>query len=315
MPLPILAGELSILYVVGLTFVLMVAATLLATTPLAETPAARLARYAILARPAAPGARVEVEGFGDRLFHPLLKAVTGAVVRWTPPVARRAAAARLTMAGMKLTPELFMVLRTVFFLGLPALVLHMLLQRGSIDTKSWAALALSVLVGRKLPDIWLKRRVRARQRAIDRGLPYALDLMVACLEGGLSLEASLAKVAEQSDGPLAAEIRLTLQEIQLGRPAVEALRAMGERAGAPDLKRFTASVVQAERMGVAISDMMRTLAQESRVRRRQKAEEMARKAPIKMIPVLIFCILPSLMIVIMMPAVLMVMQIFASQNK
>ncbi len=149
--------------------------------------------------------------------------------------------------------------------------------------------------------------IRDVQKAIDRALPYALDLMVACLEGGLSLDASLVKVAEQSAGPLSIEIRKTLQEMSLGRPPTEALRMLGERTGAPDLKRLVENIIQAEQMGVSIAEALRTLAAESRVRRRQKAEEMARKAPIKMVPVLIFFILPALVAVIMTPAVVLFM--------
>ena len=162
-----------------------------------------------------------------------------------------------------------------------------------------------------MPSMWLKRRIRARQKSIDRRLPYALDLLVACLEGGLSLDASLAKVAEQGEGPLTQEVRRTLQEMALGRPSEDAMRALGDRTGAPDLKRLTDNVVQAERMGVSIADAMRQLARDSRVRRRQKAEEMARKAPIKMVPVLIFCVLPALGIVVMVPAVILLVRTLA----
>jgi len=169
----------------------------------------------------------------------------------------------------------------------------------------WLVVGMCALWGRRLPTMWLKRRIRKRQRAIDRRLPYSLDLMVACLEGGLSLDASLAKVAEQGEGPLADEIRRALQEMALGRPAEDAIRDLGVRNGAPELKRLTENVVQAERMGISIAETLRQLAHDSRIRRRQAAEEMARKAPIKMVPVLIFCVLPALGIVIMVPAVIL----------
>jgi len=162
--------------------------------------------------------------------------------------------------------------------------------------------------------LWLKRRIRKRQRAIDRRLPYSLDLMVACLEGGLALDASLAKVAEQSEGPLAEEIRRALHEIALGRPAEDAIADLGARNGAPELKRLTENIVQAERMGISIADTLRQLAHDSRVRRRQRAEEMARKAPIKMVPVLIFCVLPALGIVVMVPAAILLVRTLAQAS-
>jgi tight adherence protein C len=109
-------------------------------------------------------------------------------------------------------------------------------------------MAITLIWGRRLPTMWLKRRIRRRQRSIDRHLPYSLDLMVACLEGGLSLDASLAKVVEQTDGPLASEIRKTLQEMALGRPTTEAIRDLGDRTGAPGLKRLTEDIVQSDRL-------------------------------------------------------------------
>src|SRR5207247_7328684 len=129
---------------------------------------------------------------------------------------------------------------------------------------------------------------------IEHAIPHALDLMVAWLEGGLGLEASLDKVSGDSDTLLAEEIRVTMAEIALGRSSADALRDLGERTGAPDLKRLTETVVQAERMGVSIAESMRTLAEEARARRRQHAEVQARKAPIKMLPVLVLCTLPAI---------------------
>jgi tight adherence protein C len=299
---------------VGVVFLLTALAVLLVTAPAPVTPAARLARYAQTGRRTSPAARIEFAGAGERLGAPLLRRLAAVAASAAPPRVHRVTADRLVMAGLRTSPAVFLAVRTAIFVALPGLVSLHVLRAGPITSTGWLVLGLSVVLGRKLPDIWLKRKIRARQHAIDRALPYALDLMIACLEGGLSLDASLAKVAEQSGGPLADEIGLTLQEITLGRPASEAMRAMGARAGAPDLKAFTGSVVQAERMGIGITDAMRSLAQESRVRRRQRAEQMARKAPIKMVPVLIFCILPALMVVVMTPAALMLMRIFAEQR-
>jgi len=132
--------------------------------------------------------------------------------------------------------------------------------------------------------------------------------MVACLEGGLSLDATLAKVVEQTDGPMAAEIRKTLQEMVLGRPTADAIRELGDRTGAPGLKRLTDDIVQSERMGISIAESLRTLAHDSRIQRRQHAEELARKAPIKMVPVLIFCVLPALGIVTTAPAAILLVR-------
>jgi tight adherence protein C len=215
------------------------------------------------------------------------------------------------MAGLDVSPTVFLGIRGLVMFGLPLVMGFYLLSAPERSYVQWGLFAMSLIWARKLPTMWLRGKIKKRQKAIDRALPYALDLMVACLEGGLSLDATLAKVAEQSTGPLSEEIRRTLQEMTLGRPGAEALRDLGERTGAPDLKRLTENVVQAERMGISITDAMRTLAEESRVKRRQRAEEMARKAPIKMVPVLIFCILPALMAIVMTPAVLIMVRVFS----
>jgi tight adherence protein C len=306
------AAHTLIAVLVG-TFALL-AAAVLALLPAPQRPAARLARYGVGPTRGSPGLSVETLGAQERLLTPLLRGVFARLARLAPRQARRSAASQLVMAGSRMSPTTFLALGVVSQFGLPLVVLSQILTARPVGLMHWAMLGVSLLLGRRLPGIWLKRRIRARQRAIDRSLPYALDLLVACLEGGLSLDASLAKVTEQGDGPLAEEIRLTLQEISLGRPSAEAMKALGERTGAPDLKRLTTNVVQAEQMGIGITEAMRTLAQESRVRRRQRAEEMARKAPIKMVPVLIFVVLPSLIIVVMGPAVLTLMKIFAEQT-
>ena len=123
-----------------------------------------------------------------------------------------------------------------------------------------------------------------------------------------------AKVVEQTDGPLAMEIRRSLQEMALGRPTADAIKDLGERTGAPGLKRLTDDIVQSERMGISIAESLRMLAHDARIQRRQQAEELARKAPIKMVPVLIFCVLPALGIVTTAPAAILLLRTLGSST-
>jgi len=218
------------------------------------------------------------------------------------------------MAGSRMNPTMFLGIRSIIGFGLPILAILKVLSAGTPQRLDWIVLGLALVWGQRLPSMWLKRRIKARQRSIDLRLPYSLDLMVACLEGGLSLDAALAKVVEQSGGPLSTEIRKTLQEMALGRPASEAIRELGERTGAPGLKRLTEDIVQAERMGISIAESLRTLARDARVQRRQQAEELARKAPIKMVPVLIFCVLPALGIVTTAPAAILLLRTFSQST-
>jgi tight adherence protein C len=287
---------------------------LVLTTPY-ETPAMRLVRYArYTGRAGSPGVEAETTSLRDRLIMPMLRKLIEGAARAAPSRAKRTVAADLGMAGSRMNPTMFLGIRTLLMFGLPTFAALYVLTSGGVDTMNALVLALALIWGRRLPTMWLKRRIKSRQRAIDRRLPYSLDLMVACLEGGLSLDAALAKVVEQTDGPLAVEIRRTLQEMALGRPTAEAIRDLGDRTGAPGLKRLTEDVVQSDRMGISIAESLRTLAREARVTRRQQAEELARKAPIKMVPVLIFCVLPALGIVTTAPAAILLMRTFSQST-
>jgi tight adherence protein C len=289
-------------------FVATTSLVLALTTPY-ETPAKRLVRYARLAdRATSPGADVAERTARERLIVPVLRAIVEFAARAAPSQARKTVSAELTMAGSRMNPTMFLGIRTLLMFGMPVLGVLYVVGNGTLDLTDGLVLALALIWGRRLPAMWLKRRIKRRQRAIDRSMPYTLDLMVACLEGGLSLDATLAKVVEQTEGPLAAEIRRTLQEMALGRPAAEAIRDLGDRTGAPGLKRLTEDIVQSDRMGISIAESLRTLAHESRVQRRQQAEELARKAPIKMVPVLIFCVLPALGIVTTAPAAILLIR-------
>jgi tight adherence protein C len=292
-------------------FISTFALVIVLTTPY-ETPAMRLMRYARYGqRRGSPGVEAEDISLGDRVVKPLLQRIIEFLARAAPSRARQTVAADLQMAGSRMNPTVFLGLRTLIMFGLPALAVVYVITDGRLEVPDVVVLLLALIWGRRLPTLWLRRRIRSRQRAIDRALPYSLDLMVACLEGGLSLDASLAKVVEQTGGPLAAEIRRTLQEMTLGRPTTEAIRDLGERTGAAGLKRLTEDIVQADRMGISIAESLRTLARDARVMRRQAAEELARKAPIKMVPVLIFCVLPALGIVTTAPAAILLMRTFS----
>ena len=295
-------------------FVSTTALVLALTTPY-ESPARRLARHArYTGRLGSPGADVELLTMRERLILPIFQRLIEFAARAAPARARQTVAGDLQMAGSHMSPTTFLGLRTLIMFGFPALGILYVIASGELNATDAVVMALTLIWGRRLPTLWLKRRIRTRQRAIDRALPYSLDLMVACLEGGLSLDASLAKVVEQTEGPLALEIRRTLQGMTLGRPTTEAIRDLGDRTGAPGLKRLTEDVVQSDRMGISIAESLRNLARDARIMRRQAAEELARKAPIKMVPVLIFCVLPALGIVTIAQAAILLTRTFSQST-
>ena len=221
-----------------------------------------------------------------------------------PHKLRATVASDLEKARSKLSPNMFLGIRVVLLVGGGLVAGLWLLSIPEKGVTQWGIAGGALMLAVRLPTMWLKRRIKNNKRAIEHSIPYALDLMVACLEGGLSLEATLDKVAGDSDTLLAEEIRRTMAEIALGRPSSEALRELGNRTGAQDLKRLTETVVQADRMGISIAEAMRMLAEDARARRRQHAEEQARKAPVKMLPVLVLCTLPAIAAIFLTPAMI-----------
>src|SRR5258708_33257822 len=238
----LIPGPLLLMVSMFGAFISTAALVLIVTSPV-ETPAMRLNRYARYSnRPGSPGVEAETSSISERLVLPALRRLIEFAARAAPSRARQTVAADLAMAGSRMNPTMFLGIRTLVMFGLPSLGVLYVLSSGGLDTTDGLVMAITLLWGRRLPTMWLKRRMRSRQRSIDRGLPYSLDLMVACLEGGLSLDASLAKVVEQTDGPLASEIRRTLQEMALGRPTAEAILDLGDRTRARGRNRLTAAI-------------------------------------------------------------------------
>ena len=155
-----------------------------------------------------------------------------------------------------------------------------------------------------LPELLLYSRGQERQEAIQLELPDTLDQMTIAVEAGLGFEAAMARAGSNGTGPLAEELVRTLQDIAVGQPRREAYLALADRTGVQDLRRFIRAVVQADQYGVSIADVLRTQAQEMRLKRRQRAEEKAMQIPVKVIFPLILCILPTLFIVLLGPAVM-----------
>jgi tight adherence protein C len=169
-------------------------------------------------------------------------------------------------------------------------------------------------LGFLLPEVWLTRRVRHRQQQILLSLPDALDLLVVCVEAGLGLDQSLLRVSQElriAHPQLSDELQLVNLEMRLGKSRVEALREFGDRTGVEDIKTLMAMLIQTDRFGTDLAQSLRVHSEKLRIQRRQRAEEMAAKATVKMIPPLVFFIFPALFVVILGPAVIsLVRQLF-----
>jgi tight adherence protein C len=172
------------------------------------------------------------------------------------------------------------------------------------------ALALAGFFG---PNMAIYQLGYNRREQIRRELPDAMDLLTISVEAGLAFDAGLSQVARNTTGPLADEFFRVLQEMQIGLGRVDALRALGERSDLPELRGFVTAMVQADAFGIPIAQVLRVQAKDMRTKRRQRAEEVAQKVPVKILFPLIFCILPSLFVVILGPAAITIFHSFSGR--
>ncbi len=162
-------------------------------------------------------------------------------------------------------------------------------------------------VGYIAPEFWLGKKGRARSMQMTLQLPDALDLLTISVEAGLGFDAALAKVVEKMEGPLVDEFRQALAEVRMGRTRREALRDVADRADAQPVSNFIGAIIQAEQLGVPIAKVLQIQSNQLRIERRQRAEEAAAKAPVKMLFPMVGCIFPTIFIVILGPAVVTIM--------
>jgi tight adherence protein C len=196
-------------------------------------------------------------------------------------------------------------------LGMVASGLGVLVVSGGPSALTVGMAVVVTVVAYFLPELLLYSRGQERQEAIQLELPDTLDQMTIAVEAGLGFEAAMARAGANGKGPLAEELVRTLQDIAVGQPRREAYLALADRTGVQDLRRFIRAVVQADQYGVSIADVLRTQAQEMRLKRRQRAEEKAMQIPVKVIFPLILCILPTLFIVLLGPAVMDIIATFS----
>jgi tight adherence protein C len=218
---------------------------------------------------------------------------------------------KLMIAGEPMTMTGFLTMVVIATVGATAFGFILVFAMGAgIGMIQLGIMAGMSAVGLYMPFNIVSSRARQRQTAIIKSLPDAFDLITTCVEAGLGLDAALSRVAEKVEGPFAQELARSLRDIALGKSRKEALKELGERTQVPDLLQFTNAVIQAEAMGSSVGTVLRVQSDQLRVRRRQRAEEQAYKAPVKMLFPLVLCIFPTLFIVILGPAIITIMQGF-----
>ena len=248
--------------------------------------------------------------FFDRTVRPLAARLSGTVARITSSSFSERTEKRLAMAGnpgdMKVADWLGI---KAIGAGVGAGVLFILfgILAGQITQGILLAL-VGAGIGYVGPEFWLGGRVRKRQKLILLQIPDALDLLTISVRAGLGFDAALGKVVEKLKGPLVDEFRRALAEVRVGKARREALRDIVPRTEVQPLTNFIGAIIQAEQLGVSISKVLQVQSEQLRIERRQRAEEQAAKAPIKMLFPLVGCIFPSLFVVILGPALILIMQ-------
>ncbi len=244
--------------------------------------------------------------FHERIILPILKAVSDLIIRFTPAANIQTIQKKLDLAGNPWSIEapVYWSMQIVFAAIFGGLLLFLFLF-GSLKLAWYMSLGITLLgavFGYYFPRLYLDSKISRRQESVRKAMPDALDLLTICVEAGLGFDSAMAKVTEEWENELAAAFGRVIQEIRLGKLRRDALRDMADRVGLNEMTSFVAAVVQSEQLGVSMSRVLRIQADQMRLKRRQLAEEKARQAPVKMMIPLVFLIFPSILIVLLGPA-------------
>lgn len=244
--------------------------------------------------------------FMQRVVVPVIKRLGEISTRFTPQKLLEETTLKLELAGNpgRIDASTFLATRFVgagIFGGLLLLI-------STLPTVNWPFARVVLVVGIFtalgffFPQLWLQSRINGRQNEVRKAMPDALDLLTICVEAGLGFDAAMSKVSEKWENELSIMFGRAIREVQLGKTQREALRDMADRIGLPELTSFVAAVIQSQILGVSLAKVLRIQSDQMRVKRRQFAEELAHKAPVKMIIPMALLTFPSIMIILMAPA-------------
>ncbi len=250
--------------------------------------------------------------FVDRVVRPMIAQFSKLIQRFLPR--SRSANDEATLSGLQkklvlagnpnnLTSSDFIGVIGVSMVVMAGLVFILLSLAGMDLTTSALFSGAGLAIGYVLPSFWLGSKIKGRQKEITQAMPDALDLLVIAVEAGLGFDAAVQRFTEKASNALAKEFQRAIAEIRMGRTRREALKDMVNRTEVPDLNTFVSAIIQADQLGVSISRVLTVQADQMRMLRRQRAEEQAAKAPLKMLFPMVFLIFPSMFIVILGPSV------------
>lgn len=256
---------------------------------------------------------------GDAEWHAKVVKAVGPMAKLSAPKEGWEASSlrvRFMQAGLREAswPAVFFAAKTVLALGFPGLlILYFGLTEVTLEFNTGLIFLVAlVAVGYYLPNVVLSRLVEQRRESLQNALPDALDLMIVCVEAGLGLDAAMNRAAGEigmRSEALSDELNLLALELRMGVKREQALRNLALRSGVDDISSFVAMLVQADRFGTNVAEALRVLAETMRTHRRLRAEERAAKIPLKLLFPLIFFIFPSLMVVLMGPAMISIYRV------
>jgi len=248
--------------------------------------------------------------FSERVIIPIVRRLGEFSARFTPQKAIQDTARKLELAGnpWPIDAATFLAIRFILALVLGGfLVAVVLISPPSNASDNFMYIGGATFAGFFLPHLLLTSRISRRQAEIRKAMPDALDLLTICVEAGLGFDAALSKVSEKWETELSLAFARVIREVQLGKVRREALKDMSDRLGIAEMTSFVAAIIQSEQLGVSMAKVLRIQSDQMRMKRRQRAEEEAHKAPIKMIIPMALLIFPSIMIIILTPAALQIM--------
>src|SRR5258708_5596034 len=311
MPFLLIAG--IVVVVIAIVLVVVGLRSPEATDPLQT----RLAEFSTRERPLSLEEIELAQPFSQRVLLPNLRRFGQFAARFTPQSSLESIQHQVALAGNPrgFDPTTFWAWRIVATVGLGGFILLVTFLAPpssilSIRTSTIKALAMALggsLLGFFLPVMLLSSRIKRRQAIIIKAMPDALDLLTVCVEAGLGFDQAMSKVSEKWENELSLAFERVIQEVRLGKLRREALRDMADRMDIADMTSFVAAIIQADQLGVSMGKVLRIQSDQMRVKRRQRAEKKAHEAPVKMLIPMAFLIFPSIYIILLGPAVLILM--------
>ncbi len=264
-------------------------------------------------------AQVSVEdemskSFSIRVLKPILEKIGKGLLRLAPTELINSFDKKIIMAGRPKNwgVKNWLGLQAFMTIGLPVIILIIYLQM-RINTQNLVLVTMATaVIGVLYPNMSLNSKIRKRQAEVMKSLPDIMDLLTVSVEAGLTFDSALAKVCEKMPGTLAREFEIVLQEIKVGKSKKDAMYQMADRLGVQDFRSFVGAVIQADQLGVSLGRVLRIQSEQIRQNRKQRIQEKAMKAPIKMLMPMVVFIFPSIFIVLLGPVVINLIKTFTS---